>query len=135
VSELGRVKSGSALIAYAIAVVGAFLIVAGLVWVMISYTRPAPLGATRAEERKKTLVELRAANTEALTSYGILDPAKGTVRLPMIDKETGGPGKAMQLALQLWEKNPAAARSNLIARVEKATAPAPKAPEKPSQFE
>jgi hypothetical protein len=134
VSELRRVKSGSALIAYAIAVVGAFLIVAGLVWVMISYTRPAPLGAARAAERKKALVELRAANVETLTSYGILDPAKGTVRLPVIDKETGGPGRAMQLALQLWQ-NPAAARSNLIARVEKATAPAPKAPEKPSQFE
>jgi hypothetical protein len=135
VSELRRVKSGSALIAYAIAVAGAFLIVAGLVWVMISYTRPGPLGTARADERKKALVELRAANTETLTSYGIVDPAKGTVRLPMIDKETGGPGRAMQLALQLWEKNPAAARSNLIARVEKATAPAPKAPEKPSQFE
>ena len=134
-SELRRVKSGSALIAYAIAVVGAFLIVAGLVRVMISYTRPEPLGANRSAERKKALVDLRAENTQALTSYGIQDAAKGTVRLPMIDKETGGPGRAMQLALQLWEKNPAAARSNLIARVEKATAPAPKAPEKPSQFE
>jgi hypothetical protein len=37
----------------------------------------------------------------------------------------------MEITLQEWQ-NPQAARSNLMARVEKATA---KAPEKPSQFE
>ncbi|EEF61928.1 preprotein translocase subunit SecE [Pedosphaera parvula] len=133
-SELRRVKSGSALIAYSIAVIGAFLIVGGLVWVMISYTRPEPLGAERATERKKALTELRSANVDALSTYGWQDQARGVVRLPMMDKESGGPGRSMELALKLWQ-NPAAARSNLIARVEKATAPAPKAPEKPSQFE
>jgi hypothetical protein len=40
----------------------------------------------------------------------------------------------MKLALRDWQ-NPAAARSNLIARVEKATAVPPPAPAKPSQFE
>jgi hypothetical protein len=134
VSELRRVKSGSALIAYSIAVIGAFLIVGGLVWVMINYTRPEPLGADRAAERKKALVELRASNIEALSSYAWQDQSRGVVRLPVVDKETGGPGRSMELALKLWQ-DPAAARSNLIARVEKATAPAPKVPEKPSQFE
>jgi hypothetical protein len=40
----------------------------------------------------------------------------------------------MQITGREWQ-NPAAARSNLTVRVEKAAAPAPKAPEKPSIFE
>jgi len=48
------------------------------------------------------------------------------VRLPIAE--------AKKLALRDWQ-NPAAARSNLIARVEKATAAPPKAPEKPNPFE
>jgi hypothetical protein len=48
------------------------------------------------------------------------------VRLPIAE--------AMKLALRDWQ-NPAAARSNLIARVEKATAVPPAAPAKPSAFE
>ena len=40
----------------------------------------------------------------------------------------------MQLAAQAWQ-NPAAARADLIARQEKASAELPKAPEKPSAFE
>jgi hypothetical protein len=48
------------------------------------------------------------------------------VRLPI--------NEAMKLALREWQ-NPAAARSNLIARVEKATAVPPAAPAKPSPFE
>ena len=40
----------------------------------------------------------------------------------------------MQITAQEWQ-NPAAARSNLIARDEKATAPAPVAPAKPNPFE
>ena len=39
----------------------------------------------------------------------------------------------MELSLKLWQDKDAA-RSNLIARVEKATAAPPKAPEKPSQL-
>jgi hypothetical protein len=40
----------------------------------------------------------------------------------------------MKLVERQWQ-NPPAARSNLIARVEKATAPPPKPPEQPSPFE
>ncbi len=120
----GPCKSG--LCAYIVAVIGAFLIMAGLVWMMRSYTRPEPLGEDRAALRRKSLAELRAANTEALTSYGWQDQTRGVVRLPIAE--------AMKLVERQWQ-NPAAARSNLIARVEKATAPLPKVPEKPSQFE
>lgn len=104
--------------AYAIAVLGVFLIVAGLVWVMIHYTRPEPLGEDRAAIRRKALVELRASNLEVLNNpnYAWQDQNKGIVRLPI--------DRAMELALKLWQ-DPASARSNLNARVEVATKVAP----------
>ncbi len=108
------------------AVVIVCLIFAGLVWKMREYTTPAPLGAVRAAERAKALADLRAAETEALNNVGWVDQAKGVVRLPIAD--------AVRLAEQQWQ-NPAQARADLIARVEKATALPPKAPEKPSAFE
>ena len=99
---------------YIAAIVGAFLIVAALVWITYHYTRPEPLGEDRAAVRSKALAELRAANHDVLYSpnYVWQDPAKGIVRMPIND--------AMTLAEKLWQ-NPAAARSNLTARVEKAT--------------
>ncbi len=114
-------------VAYAVAVIGAFLIVAALVWAMQRYTRPAPLNANRAAERAKALAELRAAEYQAMTTTGWIDQGKGLVRLRVQD--------AVKLTELSWGQNPAAARSNLIARVQKATAPPPKAPEKPSAFE
>jgi hypothetical protein len=113
--------------AYVLGILGAFLIVAALVWAMWHYTRPAPLGEDRAAVRAKALAELRAAEAEALTTPAYIDQSKGLVRLPV--------EVAMSRVQQEWGQNPAAGRSNLIARVEKATAAPPKAPEKPSQFE
>jgi hypothetical protein len=113
-------------LAYVIGILGSFLIVAALVWAMQRYTQAPPLGQDRIAVRKKALADLRAAEANELENYGWVDQTKGVVRLPIAD--------AMQLALREWQ-NPAAARSNLISRVEKATAvPAP-APAKPSQFE
>ena len=71
-------------------------------------------------------MELRAAEVDALNNPGWIDQAKGVVRLPIAE--------ALKLTEREW-LDPAAARSNLIARVEKATALPPKAPEKPSAFE
>jgi hypothetical protein len=113
--------------AYVLAALGSFLIVAALVWAMHRYTQPPPLGEDRAAVRAKTLAELRAAEADALEHAGWVDQTKGIVRLPIED--------AVRMVERDWGQNPAAARSNLIARVEKATAPLPKAPEKPSQFE
>jgi hypothetical protein len=113
-------------LAYVMGVLGALLIVAALVWAMQRYTQPPPLGEDRIAVRKKALADLRAAETSELTSYGWVDQPKGVVRLPITE--------AMQLALRDWQ-NPPAARSNLIARVEKATAAPPAAPAKPSAFE
>ena len=108
------------------AVVIACLIFAGLVWKMRQYTTPAPLGTERAAERAKALTELRAAETDALNNAAWIDQTKGLVRLPIAD--------AMKLA-EREGQNPSQARSNLIARVEKANYVPPKPPEKPSQFE
>ncbi|HET7625722.1 MAG TPA: hypothetical protein VFM25_10710 [Verrucomicrobiae bacterium] len=112
--------------AYVIAIIGAFAIVAGLVWAMLHYTQAPPLNADRAAERAKAFTEMRAAETEALTHVGWIDQSKGVVRLPIED--------AMKLMESEW-RNPAVGRSNLIARVEKATAVPPPAPAKPSPFE
>lgn len=113
-------------LAWLIGIIGSLLIVAALVWAMQHYTQPPPLGEDRVAQRKKALAELRAAEASELSSYAWLDQGKGIVRLPIIE--------AMKLTLREWQ-NPATARSNLIARVEKATAVPPPAPAKPSPFE
>lgn len=120
-------QPGRAAGAYVVGILGSFLILAALAWAIHHYTRPAPLGEDRARVRAKALAELRAAETEALEHTGWVDPVKGIVRLRIED--------AMKMVERDWGQNPAAARSNLISRVEKATAVPPKAPEKPSQFE
>jgi hypothetical protein len=110
---------------YLVAILGAFLIVGFLVWVMHEYTQPAPLGQIRAAERAKALIELRAYESEQLNNAGWIDPAKGLVRLPIAD--------SMKIVEQQWGRDPAAARTNLIARVEAANPPPPKPA--PSPFE
>ena len=112
-------------LAYVVGILGAFLIVAALVWVMHDYTQPAALGQNRIAERSKALVELRAYEAEQLNNAGWVDPTKGLVRLRIED--------AMKIVEQEWGRNPAAARSNLIARVEAANPPPPKPA--PSVFE
>ena len=112
--------------AYLLGILGALLIVAALVWAMQHYTQPPPLGEERVAARKKALAELRAVEANELGSYGWVEQTKGVVRLPI--------DEAMKLALRNWQ-NPPAARSNLLARVQKATATPAPAPAKPSPFE
>jgi len=112
--------------AYIAAILGALLIFAALVWVMWSFTAPPNLAAERAAQRTKAREELTATETEMLTTYGWMDKAKGIVHIPV--------SEALKLSEQL-SQDPGAARLNLLARVAKATAPAPKLPEKPSQYE
>jgi hypothetical protein len=113
-------------LAYIVAVLGAFLIVAVLVQLMRHYTQPPPLNANRAAERTKALGEVRAAEAD-LRNAGWIDQGKGLVRIPI--------SEAMVLTERAWQ-NPAAARSDLIARVDKANPPPPPPPPpKPSAFE
>ena len=119
--EPARERTG---LAYTLAILGSFLIVAALVWAMHKYTEPAPLGANRAAERARALAEMRAAETDALNNVGWAEQAKGIVRLRIED--------AMKLVERSWQ-NPPAARSNLLERVAKAYPPPPKPA--PSPFE
>ena len=112
--------------AYTVAVLGAFLIVAGLVWAMKHYTTPPSITAQRAAERAKNLTELHAAEKHDMENYGWVDQPKGIVRLTV--------DRAVQLTVD-GGKDLASARKDLIERVEKATYVPPKPPEKPSVFE
>jgi hypothetical protein len=106
-----------------VAVVLACLVFVGLVWKMRQYATSEPLGAERGAERARALMELHATETDALNNVGWVDQTKGLVRLPIAE--------AMKLTEREW-RNPARARADLLARVEKANV---KPPEKPSEFE
>ncbi len=113
---------------YAVGILGTFLILAGLAWAIHRYTQPPPLGEDRAAARAKALAEIRAIEYDHLEHPGWVDQKKGLVRLRVED--------AMKMVAEEWGKDPAAGRSNLIARVEKANpAPPPPPPAKPSPFE
>jgi hypothetical protein len=91
----------------------------------LEWSVPVPaIDADRATVRAKALAEIRAAETQALNHPGWIDENRGLVRLPI--------DVAMQITEREWQN---AARSNLVSRVEKATAPAPPAPAKPNPFE
>lgn len=107
-------------------VLGAFLVVGLLIYVMKQYTAAPPLDTARVAERKAALAELRDTGAKALNTYDWQDQGKGIVRLTA--------ERAMELTIQEY-KNPAAARSNLIARAAKANEAPPKPPEQPSQYE
>ena len=105
--------------------IACFLFAVIVAAVKFSTTAPA-IDADRAAVRTKALAEIRAAETQALNNPGWIDENRSLVRLPI--------SVAMQITEHEWQ-DPAAARSNLTARVEKAAAPAPQIPEKPSAFE
>ena len=112
--------------AYALAVFGSLLVVAGLVWAMKHYTTPPALGAARAAERSKSLADIHAVEAVELGSYGWVDQTKGQDRLTV--------DRAMELTVAAAQ-DPASARKDLNERVEKAFYVPPKAPEKQGDLE
>ena len=111
---------------YVAVIVATFLIMGGLVKLMIAYTQAPSTTATRAQERADNLKKYQEENSKLLNEYGYVDAAKGVVRIPITT--------AMELTIKEWQ-NAAAAKSNLVDRVEKATfVPPPPAP-KPSIYE
>lgn len=81
----------------------------------------------RAKERAKALADVRQVTAVELGSTAVLDRAKGQYRIPVT--------AAMELTVKDYQANAAAGRAAFVARIEKITAPPPKAPEKPSAFE
>ena len=112
------------LAALAVGVLGLLLIPYALVKTLQHYTRPVPVDAARIEERWKALAEQQAADGAQLAEFGWLDRKRGIVRLPITN--------AME-CVRLESRDPAAARTNLLNRLEKATAPmaVPPAPANP----
>jgi hypothetical protein len=108
------------LLTFVIATIGAFLLVAALVWIMVRVTRPESVGAARAEERKKALVQTRNEEAQTLNHYGPQGAGSGFVRMKIDD--------AMRLTIKEYQNAPAA-RSNLVARADKAGTPPPQAPQ------
>ena len=105
---------------------GACLVFAALT-AAVRWSAPLPaVDADRAAVLSKALAQIRATQAVALNEPGWIDQNRGLVRLPI--------DLAMQITEQKWQ-NPAAARAGLAARAEKAAAPAPAAPAKPSIFE
>ena len=126
-SENNNCSSCAGKVAWAVAVIGAILIVVFLDRELKKDTAAPPIDAGRAEERAKALAEIRNTEADALDHTGWIDQTKGLVRLKIDD--------AMKLTEQEW-KNPAKARTDLIERVEKANPPPPApAPPPKSEFE
>ena len=119
-------KSNCKTTIYVVTAVATFLLMAFLVNKMIQVTQPASVGAERGAARAKDNADIRGSGAEALKSWGYVDQPRGVIRLPIED--------AMKLTLQGYQK-PDAFRTDLVARVEKATLPTPKPPEKKSEFE
>lgn len=116
-----------AVLSYMVAVVGVILIVWGLNNMLRHYTvkveqdNREARGKVRKEERKKIQQTEAAAN-----SYGWANEAKGIIRVPI--------ERGVELILSEYS-NKKTARNTLNARLKKATAKPPKAPEKLSEFE
>lgn len=111
---------------YAITILATLLIGWALVRAMKSYLPTAKVGADRAKERYAASAELRQkADADLNGNYAIVNAHNQTVRLPI--------ARAMEVVTR-DAKNPDF-RAKFLARVEKASTPPPKAPEKPSEFE
>ncbi len=114
-------------LSYVVAVAGAILIVWGLNNMLRHYTvkvekdNREARGKQRKDERRKLQQTEAAANT-----YAWANQQKGIVRMPV--------DRGMELILDEYADKKTA-RNNLNARLEKANAKPPKAPEKPSDFE
>ena len=111
---------------YAIGLTGTLLVMAVLVCLMRHYTEAPPIFAERSVERMQIKTEFNLANAPLVENYDWQDQARGVVRIPL--------QRAKDLVLEEWQ-NPAAARSNMIARAAKAFAPLPKPPEKKNEYE
>jgi hypothetical protein len=100
-----------------IAIVATFLLMVFLVRQMTKVAQPSAVGADRGAARAKDNATIRGEGAVALQNWGYVDQPRSVVRLPIED--------AMKLTVQGYQK-PAAFRTDVLARVEKATAPPPK---------
>ena len=105
---------GFKLTLYGIGIAIAFLLMFYIVRGMYRENHPGRVNSARAAERIKARDELREKTASALLQGGVIDTNKGIVRIPI--------ARAMQMTVEAYQ-NPEAARSNLIARAQKAAEP------------
>ncbi len=105
----------------AISFILAIVLFAALAALLKLLPQPPAIDADRADLRYSALAEMRTNEDATLTTLKLIDRQRGIVQLPI---ET-----AMKMAATKWS-DPAAARADLGARVDKATAPI-----KPVSFE
>ena len=108
------------------AIAGTFLLMGALIAYVREDIQPEPIAAGRAKERKENRIAIQNAGTEQLSNVGWLDQSKGMVRLSV--------DQAMQLTIREWQ-NPAAARSNMLARSAAAVAASAPPPPPPNPYE
>lgn len=100
----------------AVGIVGSFLVMGWMVWLMRHYTAPQPLEQIRAAERLKTKQAFDELNAPLLTEYDWQDKAHGFIRIPV--------DQAKDLVLQEWQ-DPSHGRKVLTDRAAKEFAPVP----------
>jgi hypothetical protein len=106
---------GFKLTVYGIVIAACFLMMFYIVRGMYIENNPGRINSARAAERIKARNQLREKSATALMNGGVIDTNKPSlVRLPI--------ARAMQMTVEAY-KNPEAARSNLIARAQKAAEP------------
>jgi hypothetical protein len=113
-------------VVFVIFITAAFLALPALMYRERHKAHAQPIGFARAEERSKALNDVKTNGIATLDSYDWRRKDQGIVRIPI--------ERAKQLTVQEWQ-NPAAARKEMLARVAKSFAPAPKQPEKKSEYE
>ena len=113
---------GFKLTVYGIVIAICFMLGIYVTRAMFREHNTGPVNAERAEQRKKARLELQAEAARVLNGTS----TNAQNRLPI--------DEAMRKTVQAYQ-NPEAGRADLIARMKTATAPAPKAPEQPSEFE
>ena len=98
----------------AVGIVGSFLVMAWMVWLMRSYTRPLPLAEIRATERMKIKHDFDQANNPIFSGYDWQDKSRGFIRIPV--------EQAKEIILQEWQ-DPVKGRTILTNRAAKEFAP------------
>lgn len=104
----------------------ASVIFAVLVVIVRNSVSVPAIDAGREAAISKALFEIHTNEAAMLDHVGWVDQQRGIVRLPI--------AAAMKMTAEEWQ-NPEAARSNLMTREEKASAPLPKAPAKANPFQ
>lgn len=104
----------------------ASVIFAVLVVIVRNSVKVPAIDASRSAAISQALYEIHTNEAASLNHVGWIDQKRGIVRLPI--------ATAMKISASEWQ-NPEAARSNLMAREKKATAPLAPAPAKANPFE